>query len=168
MHLPGSEVFDVSLGGAVTLLNCHFSNISTAGGLVDTTFNDYLLSASDHTYRGLHYGDRSVDSAVYGADDHEAYDIALAPAPERAALAYGSDYVVVNETMGDCQFDGLSENVLQRCSEQLSAHTLSAPPEAAPISSGVQAEMYRRSGLVISGEQGLRYDAGFAVPVLMS
>ena len=28
--------------------------------------------------------------------------------------------------------------------------------------------MYRRSGLVISREQGLRYDAGFAVPVLMS
>ena len=30
------------------------------------------------------------------------------------------------------------------------------------------AEMYRRSGLVISREQGLRYDAGFAAPVLMS
>ena len=30
------------------------------------------------------------------------------------------------------------------------------------------AEMYRRSGLVISREQGLRYDPGFAVPVLMS
>ena len=30
------------------------------------------------------------------------------------------------------------------------------------------AEMYRRSGLVISREQGLRYDAGFAEPVLMS
>ena len=28
--------------------------------------------------------------------------------------------------------------------------------------------MYRRSGLIISPEQGLRYDAGFAVPVLMS
>ena len=30
------------------------------------------------------------------------------------------------------------------------------------------AEMYRQSGLVISREQGLRYDAGFTVPVLMS
>ena len=30
------------------------------------------------------------------------------------------------------------------------------------------AEMYRLSGLVISREQGLRYDAGFAVQVLMS
>ena len=30
------------------------------------------------------------------------------------------------------------------------------------------AEMYRQSGLVISREMGLRYDAGFAVPVLMS
>ena len=30
------------------------------------------------------------------------------------------------------------------------------------------AEMYRRSGLVISREQGLRSDAGFAVPLLMS
>ena len=30
------------------------------------------------------------------------------------------------------------------------------------------AEMYRRSGLIISREQGLLYDAGFAVPVLMS
>ena len=30
------------------------------------------------------------------------------------------------------------------------------------------AEMYRRSGLVISREQGLRYDAGFAVTVLVS
>ena len=31
-----------------------------------------------------------------------------------------------------------------------------------------KAEMYRRSGLIISREQVLRYDAGFAVPVLMS
>ena len=30
------------------------------------------------------------------------------------------------------------------------------------------AEMYCRSGLIISREQALRYDAGFAVPVLMS
>ena len=30
------------------------------------------------------------------------------------------------------------------------------------------AEMYCRCGLVISREQGLRYHAGFAVPVLMS
>ena len=30
------------------------------------------------------------------------------------------------------------------------------------------AEVYRRSGLVISWEQLLRCDAGFAVPVLMS
>ena len=30
------------------------------------------------------------------------------------------------------------------------------------------AEIYRRSGLIISREQGLRYVAGFAVPVLMS
>ena len=30
------------------------------------------------------------------------------------------------------------------------------------------AEMYRQSGLIISREQGLRYDAGFAVPLLMS
>ena len=30
------------------------------------------------------------------------------------------------------------------------------------------AEMYRRSGLVISREQGLRYDAAFAVPLPMS
>ena len=30
------------------------------------------------------------------------------------------------------------------------------------------AEMYRRSGLIISREQGFRYDAGFAVPVMMS
>ena len=30
------------------------------------------------------------------------------------------------------------------------------------------AEMCRRSGLVISREQGLRYDAVFAVPVLMA
>ena len=32
----------------------------------------------------------------------------------------------------------------------------------------VSAEVYRRSGLVISREQGLRYDAGCAVQVLMS
>ena len=40
-----------------------------------------------------------------------------------------------------------------------------------PLSVTVQrgnAEMYRRSRLVISREQGLRYDAGFEVPVLMS
>ena len=30
------------------------------------------------------------------------------------------------------------------------------------------AEMHRQSGLVISRQLGLRYDAGFAVPVLMS
>ena len=29
-------------------------------------------------------------------------------------------------------------------------------------------EMYRRSGLIISRDQGLHYDAGFAVPLLMS
>ena len=32
----------------------------------------------------------------------------------------------------------------------------------------LSAEMYRQSGLVISREQGLRSDAGFAVRVLMS
>ena len=36
-----------------------------------------------------------------------------------------------------------------------------------PVQRG-NAEMYRRSGLVVSREQGLCYDAGFAVPVLMS
>ena len=30
------------------------------------------------------------------------------------------------------------------------------------------ADTYRRGGLIISREQGVRYDAGFAVPVLMS
>ena len=34
--------------------------------------------------------------------------------------------------------------------------------------SGAHLGAYRRSGLVISREQGLCYDAGFAVPVLMS
>ena len=29
------------------------------------------------------------------------------------------------------------------------------------------AEMYRRSGLIISREQGLCYDAGYALPVMM-
>ena len=36
------------------------------------------------------------------------------------------------------------------------------------VLTSMNAEMYRRSGLVISREQGLRCDAGFAVPVLMS
>ena len=36
-----------------------------------------------------------------------------------------------------------------------------------PVQRG-NAEMYRRSGLIVSREPGLRYDAGFAVPVLMS
>ena len=36
-----------------------------------------------------------------------------------------------------------------------------------PVQRG-NAEMYRRSGLIISREQGLRFDADFAVPVLMS
>ena len=50
-------------------------------------------------------------------------------------------------------------------------------PKGAPVRWAMQllsvtvqrgnAEMYRRSGL-ISREQGLQYDAGFAVPVLMS
>ena len=30
------------------------------------------------------------------------------------------------------------------------------------------ADIFRRSGLIISPEQGWRYDAGFAAPVLMS
>ena len=30
------------------------------------------------------------------------------------------------------------------------------------------AEMYRRSGLIISREQSMRYDAALAVPVLMA
>ena len=37
---------------------------------------------------------------------------------------------------------------------------------AAAVGDGT--EEYRRSGLVISREQGLCYDSGFAVPILMS
>ena len=48
--------------------------------------------------------------------------------------------------------------VVRRCATHL--------PETA--SAMVISEDYRRSGLVISREQGLRYDSGFAVPVLIS
>ena len=57
-------------------------------------------------------------------------------------------------------------------------HSVASPFHTCVTTIGVQllsltvqrgnAEMYHRSGLVISREQGLRYDAGLAVPVLMS
>ena len=43
--------------------------------------------------------------------------------------------------------------------------------QVAPVGQTVnnsRGEMHRRRGLIISREQGLRYDAGFAVLVLMS
>ena len=50
---------------------------------------------------------------------------------------------------------------------------LSGEPTETSVSCAVHpwmivTELYRRSGLVISREQGLCYDDGFAVPVLMS
>ena len=117
VHLPRSEIFDVSLGGAVTLINCHFSNISTNNGIVDTTLNDYLVYGPDYRFSYNMYGDYSIDGAVYGQGDHEAYDISLAPASQDAALTYGSDYVVVDDTISDCLFLRLSEHVLPGCPE---------------------------------------------------
>ena len=118
MHLPRSELFDVSLGGVVSLLNCHFSNVSAQTGLVDTTFNDYLLFGPHNVYSyGVYSEYTTEEDGVYGVDDHEAYDIALAPASEGAALAYGSDYVVVDETISDCLFPRLAKHVLPGCPE---------------------------------------------------
>ena len=66
----------------------------------------------------------------YGHDYREAYDITLSPAPEAAALAFGSEYVVVNETIRDCKYQKRSGYVLPRCSELWDARFSSASGEA--------------------------------------
>ena len=120
VQLPRSELFDVSQAGTVTLLNCHFSNISTGSDLVDTSYNDYVPVGTDYRFRyysNIEYLDYTNDRDVYGRNDHEAYDIALSPAPGAAASLYGSDYIVVNETLSDClsvQFAG-GDLVLPGC-----------------------------------------------------
>ena len=61
----------------------------------------------------------------------------------------------------------LPRSRLQTCSSSI-MNTQHARAQLATEFLRGNTEMYRRSGLVISREQGLRYDAGFAVPVLMS
>ena len=61
-------------------------------------------------------------------------------------------------TFGSAESGRIPKGAFVRCAMQLLSVTVQRG----------NAEMYRRSGLVISREQGLRYDAGLAVPVLMS
>ena len=139
VHLPRTEVFDISHGGVITLLNCHFSNISTGNGLVDTSYNDYSPFDSDDRYVYEYPVLSSLDGlerVVYGEDDHEAYDIALAPSPEAAEYAYGSDYIVVNETISDCLFTQLSE----------SSHVLPGCPEESVTERRARANEFRAPG----------------------
>ena len=69
------------------------------------------------------------------------------------------------------QSDEVSDAAFVAGAGQAERNLKGRPAALCPLSVTVQqgnAEMYRRSGLVILREQGLRYDAGFAVPVLMS
>ena len=67
----------------------------------------------------------------------------------------------ISATSDSAYFPGFQTQLLMPTSFCTGGGYISAFPRG-------NAEMYRRSGLVISREQGLRYDAGFAVPVLMS
>lgn len=139
VHLPRSELFDVSRGGAITLINCHFSNISIGNGIADTTSDDYghwnfydpYSQDYDYYYQYISHSE---------PDKHGVQDIALAPAPAAATLAYGSDYVILNGTTSDCQY--IEYRVLPGCPEQSSAErpgrieTLGTQPEGASSSSG--------------------------------
>lgn len=92
VHMDGSELFDVSFGGAVTLRHCLFRNLTTAHeGLVDTTYNDY--TALD-PLNGVH--------DVYGDADMGDYDIKLEAAAEEDRRVYGADWIAVDETISDC------------------------------------------------------------------
>ena len=112
--LPHSELFDVSHYGSVSLLNCHFTNITTGhqDGLADTTYNDShpvipYASSFTRAYFGF-YTDKSPYGyteeayiAYYGDLDHIAYDFELSPAAADAEDHYGSDYVIHNQAVSD-------------------------------------------------------------------
>ena len=117
VHLPRNAVFEFS-NGAVTLINCHFSNISTGSGMVGTVRNSYDFEFPPSIDQNI-----NNDIPVYGQDYHEAYDITISPAPEFAALAHNTEYVVVNETISDCLYQGRSGYVLPWCSEQANAES---------------------------------------------
>ena len=97
IRLPRSGLVDISRGGAFTCHNCHFSNVSTDRGIVETGNNvDYASYLYSYDYgRDVYRED---------PDDHDRYDIFLDAAPYEAVLAYGSDYVVDNETIRDCVY----------------------------------------------------------------
>lgn len=90
IHLPHSELLDLSGGGTATLRRCRFADFEAALGLVDTSFNDYTpLDA----YNG--------NFDTYGGDDMP-YEVALAPAPEADRVRFGAEWVVWNDTVSDC------------------------------------------------------------------
>lgn len=99
VQLPRSRLVDISEGGAFTCINCHFSNVSTAEGIVDTGNNvNHGSNRYHHDYEQLE------DIRLDETGDHSRYDITLYPAPEEAVVAYGTDYVVANETIRDCVY----------------------------------------------------------------
>eukprot|EP00892_Ulva_mutabilis_P008118 jgi/Ulvmu1/5679/UM024_0026.1 len=120
VSLPRSELFDVSFLGTVSLQSCYFSDMSSFNGLVDTTYNDYTPYDGDYNLRYFDSDYNSMSgfrSAINGDDDHAGYDIALASAPDAVAALYGTQFVVMNETLSDClaaQFHA-SDFVLPGC-----------------------------------------------------
>lgn len=90
LHLPRSEVIDLSFGGSVTLRYCRFADVSAARGLVDTSSNDYQTLDE---YNG------NYDE--YGQKDH-AYEIEQEPASVGDWQTFGAEWVVSNTTVSDC------------------------------------------------------------------
>ena len=123
--LPRSELFDVSHYGSVSLINCHFANITTGRqeNLVDTSYNDFhpVRPYAGYIRRDIDgfYNDYALDlyKGYYGDLDHINYDVLFAPAASDAEEVYGSDYFIHNQTMSDCLASslGATQFVLPGC-----------------------------------------------------
>lgn len=105
MHLS-VEIADVSDNGIVVFRNVSLANVTlTRGSIVTTTHSDY----DRHTGARLH---------TYAADD-EAYDVDFVPVPVGDRGMFGEDFVIVEATMSDCLFPGLSAGaVMPGCPQE--------------------------------------------------
>ena len=93
-------------------------------------------------------------------------DVIIAGAPARALVDTGANASFMSDDF--VKSVGIACDTRNAHSASLADGTSVGITGCTPKLQRGNAEMYRRSGRVISREQGLRYDAGFAVPVLMS
>ena len=95
-----------------------------------------------------------------GVPDHAAFR--FVPFSVETCVYMGKDAVKFVNRIGDIAAASESGRIPKGAFVRRSMQLLSVTVQRG------NAEMFRRSGLVISREQGLCYEAGFAVPLLMS